>query len=606
MTTLVTVSGPGREALVERCLSSVFLRPGGALCTRGVVGWDGERVPRMLSGKWSPHGVEFVPGYKQRDIFKLLDEARYDEGSTEFTLWLRDDEHVTDDVRLHDMAADVLGSGWAPIEAPITAPGGPSSYAVATYNAGAFVSEPRLVHRMWITPAWMRPTLRALKPGYGPIVVGLIVRVSPRAGGIDSHRGLRLNIGAGPRAFSDWVTIDRDSAFVGNPLNVGKEPLPYPDESVEAIYCSHMLDHLDLREGRFFLAECRRVIKPGGRIRLSVCDLAVFIRRYNEGTIGELAEGQEAFDEVEAPGLKFGIVACGALADRDWYVGHRQLYDAEGLIEVMLRAGFAAEVRGEDERSAIFDDTDDIFPDHTLYVEATPCEPVPLPAPLPQPLNVVKVHDSPGGFKIVQIQGTFADHAALWTFFDEADVKARWWTPKKGETVFDVGAAYGSYTLPALVNGARVVAFSPSPPDTKILRANLAVNPELAKNAQVAEIGLYSESGYFDPDNCVFAKEPAGEFQWLRVMALDEMIGDDSDPIHWIKIDVEGAELEVLKGARATIVKHQPKVLVECHLFVDPELLAKCVAFMEGLDVGYEHEEPILGGSVLAHVCFKV
>ena len=44
-------------------------------------------------------------------------------------------------------------------------------------------------------------------------------------------------------------------------------------ERVDAIYASHMLEHLDRAEARSFLAECRRVLKPGGILRLAVPDL---------------------------------------------------------------------------------------------------------------------------------------------------------------------------------------------------------------------------------------------------------------------------------------------------------------------------------------------
>ena len=49
--------------------------------------------------------------------------------------------------------------------------------------------------------------------------------------------------------------------------------IPHAGGTVEAIYASHMLEHLDRAEARAFLAECRRVLKPGGILRLAVPDL---------------------------------------------------------------------------------------------------------------------------------------------------------------------------------------------------------------------------------------------------------------------------------------------------------------------------------------------
>lgn len=49
--------------------------------------------------------------------------------------------------------------------------------------------------------------------------------------------------------------------------------IPHAAGSVDAIYASHMLEHLDRAGARAFLAECRRVLKPGGILRLAVQDL---------------------------------------------------------------------------------------------------------------------------------------------------------------------------------------------------------------------------------------------------------------------------------------------------------------------------------------------
>jgi SAM-dependent methyltransferase len=48
--------------------------------------------------------------------------------------------------------------------------------------------------------------------------------------------------------------------------------LPYPDGSVAAIYSSHTLEHLYLAEARGVLAECARVLRPGGWVRLALPD----------------------------------------------------------------------------------------------------------------------------------------------------------------------------------------------------------------------------------------------------------------------------------------------------------------------------------------------
>ena len=89
------------------------------------------------------------------------------------------------------------------------------------------------------------------------------------------------------------------------------------------------------------------------------------------------------------------------------------------------------------------------------------------------------------------------------TFDDETAVRLELWTVGPGDVVFDIGAAYGSYTLTALAMGAsRVYAWAPQghpvgPADemeADYLEASLALNG-WSERARVFRDGLYSRSG---------------------------------------------------------------------------------------------------------------
>ncbi len=56
--------------------------------------------------------------------------------------------------------------------------------------------------------------------------------------------------------------------------------IPYATGTVAALYSSHMIEHLDRREARSFLAEARRVLRPGGVLRLAALDLSRLIDQY--------------------------------------------------------------------------------------------------------------------------------------------------------------------------------------------------------------------------------------------------------------------------------------------------------------------------------------
>jgi predicted SAM-dependent methyltransferase len=92
-----------------------------------------------------------------------------------------------------------------------------------------------------------------------------------------------LNLGCGKRyCKKNWVNLD----FVSISPSVKKHNLlkgiPYPDNSFELVYHSHVLEHFTQAEGRQFIKECYRVLKPGGVIRVVVPDLEQIARMYLE------------------------------------------------------------------------------------------------------------------------------------------------------------------------------------------------------------------------------------------------------------------------------------------------------------------------------------
>jgi SAM-dependent methyltransferase len=90
-----------------------------------------------------------------------------------------------------------------------------------------------------------------------------------------------LNLGCGSRFHSAWTNADLESSDNVMSLDI-RRPLPFPDGSFEAVYHSHVLEHLAPAEGRQFMAECYRVTRPGGTLRVAVPDLEGIVRHYLE------------------------------------------------------------------------------------------------------------------------------------------------------------------------------------------------------------------------------------------------------------------------------------------------------------------------------------
>jgi len=84
---------------------------------------------------------------------------------------------------------------------------------------------------------------------------------------------LLINIGCGSTWHPDWVNLDvRPMDPKVHQWDAGKG-LPFEDGQAEVCYASHVLEHFTSDQAKGLLQECRRVLRPGGVIRLAVPDL---------------------------------------------------------------------------------------------------------------------------------------------------------------------------------------------------------------------------------------------------------------------------------------------------------------------------------------------
>ena len=116
---------------------------------------------------------------------------------------------------------------------------------------------------------------------------------------------------------------------------------------------------------------------------------------------------------------------------------------------------------------------------------------------------------------------------------------------KKMKTVIDVGAWCGTWAKAIEPFAKKVIAFEPDKTHFECLQRNCTINctPRMeAVGAQLQEVSLTE-------DNFTQAKR-VNEKGNIRMITLDHMAYEDVD---MIKIDVEGYELEVLKGATKTL-----------------------------------------------------
>ncbi len=186
----------------------------------------------------------------------------------------------------------------------------------------------------------------------------------------------KLNLGCGPNAPAGWLNVDGswnawfahhphlrkilETVGLINATNQGaqwkvkpvvhdlRKPLPFKDNTFSAVYASHVLEHLYLVEARQLLAECRRVVKPGGVIRIVVPDLHSMVVDYLRGESGDNCPSPGKISAADQLNDKLGFRKPdppGGSAVFKFYAiwkdfhSHKWMYDSESLIHYVELAG---------------------------------------------------------------------------------------------------------------------------------------------------------------------------------------------------------------------------------------------------------------------------
>jgi FkbM family methyltransferase len=138
-----------------------------------------------------------------------------------------------------------------------------------------------------------------------------------------------------------------------------------------------------------------------------------------------------------------------------------------------------------------------------------------------------------------------------------------------GATVLDVGAHVGYYTmLSAVLAGptGRVVAFEPNPTNAHFLRRHVEINR--LGNVEVDEAAVSDRTGTgrfdFGSGSGTGSLSASGAIEVCTV-TLDEVCANRSLTPSAVKIDVEGAEVSVLRGGLGTLRRAQPVIFLSTH-----------------------------------------
>lgn len=187
-------------------------------------------------------------------------------------------------------------------------------------------------------------------------------------------------------------------------------------------------------------------------------------------------------------------------------------------------------------------------------------------------------------------------------------------TPREGDTVIDIGAHIGRYTITSskqVGSTGKVVAIEADPDNFQLLKRNIALNNltnVLPLNYAVFStrtiMKLYEQSASAKYNSIMLTRARTMNYVEVNADTLDSILEQNTiNQVNWIKIDVEGAEFEVLKGSTKTLSSNDISLLVEIHNIDDPSHYDNILDLLKyhNYEITFENHY----GSGESHVIFR-
>lgn len=166
----------------------------------------------------------------------------------------------------------------------------------------------------------------------------------------------------------------------------------------------------------------------------------------------------------------------------------------------------------------------------------------------------------------------------------------------KDDVVLDCGACWGDTTLyfaHEVGCDGKVYAFEFLPENIKILRQNIERNPDLKNRIEVVMHPVWDVSkkilNFVDHGPGTQVREHVNQqnTQACETIAIDDFVEQfNVSKVDFIKMDIEGAELNALRGAEKTLRKFKPKLAISA--YHKPDDFVTLPSYLLALDLGYE------------------
>ena len=186
-----------------------------------------------------------------------------------------------------------------------------------------------------------------------------------------------INLGSGSMTFSDYINIDFFSANADYQADL-RYPLKIEDDIIDGILTEHTLEHLTYDQVQSLLMECYRILKPGGKIRIIVPDVSIFVKNYcldNNDWFSKW-EKRVFLDSKDASRRNRKMISkMTAISFVTQEYGHVSCWDFETLEKFLIKGDFVDIMKltfrkGSDKKLLRDVDSDDRIL-ASLYVEAS-------------------------------------------------------------------------------------------------------------------------------------------------------------------------------------------------------------------------------------------
>jgi SAM-dependent methyltransferase len=210
---------------------------------------------------------------------------------------------------------------------------------------------------------------------------------------------IKVNLGSGTNTIEGWINIDKswniylskfptvkrilyklgvipEGAFQADWKGKNvirhdvKKGLPFEDESVNFIYCSHLLEHLTRDDAKKVCQEAYRVLKKDGIFRVVVPDLKLLAEKYVESDRKFFGGSPKPTADLFLESLGLEGLRKRPILERILCSLHKYMYDAESLTFLLRSAGFQ-DVRERNFREGACPDLKEIENRaRSVYIEA--------------------------------------------------------------------------------------------------------------------------------------------------------------------------------------------------------------------------------------------